>query len=147
MCDGGAPTQEMLGYDVKTFSSSSLHEVEEAASDTCAAVNLEMWYSEKDILERYVLKEQKATVSSIGYIGREGLFVHNYEPLTVADVATMQSALAGGNSGQEYVSLLAPDGTFGAENLTKAFPGSEPNYGCNTTEASWSVSQCVQGRW
>jgi len=112
--------------------------MEEVASDTCAAINLEVWYTEQDVTDHYVNKLGLAVESYIGYVGREGLYTQSY------------GLGLGGKDGEDSAFVLEgflPDGSFGVEELEQSFPGGAPDYGCNETAAQWNVSECVMGRW
>ena len=132
-------SQEVLGIEVQTFVTNSLYEMEEAASDTCAAVNLEVWYTEEDVTDYYVKKLGLAVESFIGYVGRDGLYTQNYVFGFGGQGTAQDLASSHGN--------FLPDGTFGVDELNQSFPGGAPDYGCNKTKAQWNLSECVQGRW
>ncbi len=121
-------------YRVHTVVTSAQWEIEEAASDDCAAINLEVWYTEKNINDHYITNLGSVVESLIGYVGRDGLFTQSY-------------GIDFDGSGALEMDGFLPDGSFGLNELEESFPGGAPGYGCNETEAQWNVSKCVQGRW
>ena len=132
--------QEILGFRVQTFVTSSLYEIQEAAFDTCAAVNLEVWYTENDVTDYFVNKRVSVVESFIGYVGREGLFTQNYV-FGFGGLGTREDSASALGS-------FLPDGSFGKDELKRFFPANAaPDYGCNKTSAMWNKSECVQGRW
>lgn len=144
----------MLGYDrIRVATTDSRFEIEEAASDTCRAINMEVWHTEPHVDQDLLVSKDNAKPGKaiFGYssvIGLESLFVPKYLPFSSTHYQALHDNVPENRNGNlsRPMDVFPPDGTIGLEQLDSLFPDGDP-WGCFTDAFSEGGFECNTGRW
>eukprot|EP00193_Tetraselmis_chui_P007165 CAMPEP_0177771456 /NCGR_PEP_ID=MMETSP0491_2-20121128/11602_1 /TAXON_ID=63592 /ORGANISM="Tetraselmis chuii, Strain PLY429" /LENGTH=1273 /DNA_ID=CAMNT_0019289007 /DNA_START=241 /DNA_END=4062 /DNA_ORIENTATION=- len=151
--------KELLGYDrIRVTTSSNHFDIEEAASESCRAINMETWFASSGsktntslIVEATNAQPGRAIKGLTGGVGLEALFVPSYLPFSSTHYIPLQENIPEERNGTlaRPLERFPPDGTFGIPQLNASFPSGEP-WGCSDAAFNNGSTQrdvCDTGRW
>jgi len=146
--------KELLGYDrIRVVTTGNQFEIEEAASEACQGINMEVWLTEPEVEQRLLVEAMdaqpgRAVAGLTGGVGSESLFVPSYLPFSSTHYWPLQENVREERNGSlmRPMERFPPDGSFGAEQLASAFPAGDP-WGCSTAGYGYGTFVCTAGRW
>ena len=144
----------MLGYEkIRVATTDVRFEIEEAASEGCQAINMEVWQTEPAVEEELIVEVQDAQPGKAIYgytaaVGQEALFVPEYLAFSSTHYQSLQENIPEGRNGTltHPMDRFPADGTIGIEELDSFFPDGDP-WGCTTDLYGEGTLTCNTGRW